>query len=82
MSRQVAPRLAAVLVASLLGLGAPLLACQREDNVEDLGDKAKDALDMREHEKLKDAGEDVKDAAKDAGAAVKEEAEALKEKAK
>jgi hypothetical protein len=84
MSRTIAPRLAAVLVAALLGAGAPLLACQREETsgVEEVGDKAKDALDMREHEKLKDAGEDVKDAAKDAGAAVKEEAEDLKEKAK
>jgi hypothetical protein len=71
-------------MAALLGVGAPLLACQREEKsgVEEVGDKAKDALGMREHEKLKDAGEDVRDAAKDAGAAVKEEAEDLKEKAK
>ena len=54
----------------------------RAERKEKLGDKAKDALDMREHEKLKDAAEDARDAAKDAGAAVKEEAESLKEKAK
>ena len=77
MTRKVAFRLASVLVAALIGLGFPLLACQREEKsgVEKLGDKAKDALDMREHEELKDAGEDVKDAVKDAGAAMKEEAE-------
>jgi hypothetical protein len=88
-------RLPSLLAVALLGLGSPLLGCHREDksSVEKLGDKAKDALDVREHEKLKDAGEDVKDAAKDAaegvkdaakdaGAAVKEEAESAKEKAK
>lgn len=59
-------------MAALLGLGSPLLACQREDKsgVEELGDRAMDALGMREHEKMKDAG-----------AALKEEAESLKEKA-
>ena len=84
MTRKNTLRLASVLAASLLGLGAPLLACQREEKsgVEKLGDKAKDALDMREHEGLKDAAEDAKDAVKDAGAAVKEEAESAKQKAK
>ena len=55
--------------------GLPLLACQSEEKseVEKLGDKAKDALDMREHEGLKDAGEDAKEAVEDAGDAVKEE---------
>jgi hypothetical protein len=55
--------------------GVPLLACQSEDEseVEELGDKAKDALDMREHEGLKDAGEDAKEAVEDAGDEVKEE---------
>jgi len=76
MTRNIALRLASVLVAALLGLGSPLLACQREEKSEvgKLGDKAKDALDVREHEGLKDAGEDVKDAVKDAGEAVKEKA--------
>jgi len=83
MTRRNTLRLTSLLAAALLGLGSPLLACQREEKsgAEELGDKAKDALDMREHEKLKDAGEDVKDAAEDAGAAVKEEAKDLKEKA-
>lgn len=84
MTRKIAFRLASIPVAALIALGFPLLACEREDKsgVEELADEAKDALDMREHEKLKDAGEDVKDAVEDAGAAVKDEAEELKEKAK
>jgi hypothetical protein len=83
MTQRIAPRLASILLASLLCLGAPLLACQREEKsgVEKLSDKAKDALDVREHEKLKDAAEDVEAALEDAGAAVKEEAESLKKKA-
>ena len=84
MTRKVVFRPASFLVAALIGLSSPLLACQREEKsgVEKLSDKTKDALDIREHEELKDAGEDVKDAVKDAGAAVKEEAESAKQKAK
>ena len=72
MTRKIALRL---LVATLLGLASPLMACPSKEKspVEKLSDQAKDALDMREHEKLKDAGEDVNDAVKDAGDAVKEE---------
>jgi hypothetical protein len=83
MTRKLAFRLASFLVAALLGLSSPLLACQREEKsgVEKLGDETEDALDMREHEELKDAGEDVKDAVKDAAEAVEEEAESLKKKA-
>jgi hypothetical protein len=83
MTRKLTFRLASVVVAALIGLALPLLACQKEEKseVEKLGDKAKDALDMREHEKLRDAGEDAKDAVKDAADAVEEEAESLKEKA-
>ena len=81
MTRKIALRL---LVATLLGLASPLLACpsKEKSEVEKLTDKAKDALDMREHEKLKDTGEDVRDAVNDAGDAVKEEVESAKQKAK
>jgi len=74
MTRKIALR---VLVAALLGLASPLLACPSKEKsaVEELTDDAKDALNVREHEKLKDAGEDARDAVKDAGTAVKEEAE-------
>ena len=83
MTRKLPFRLASLLLVALIGLAFPLVACEREEKsgVEKLGDKAKDALDVREHEKLKDAGEDAKDAVKDAGDAVKDEAEALKKKA-
>ena len=79
MTRKVVFRLASFLVATLIGLSSPLLACQREEKsgVEKLADKTKDALDIREHEELKDAGEDAKNAAD----AVEDEAESLKEKA-
>ncbi len=39
-------------------------------------ESAKDALDMREHEKLKDAGEDAADAIDNAVEGIKEEANA------
>jgi hypothetical protein len=83
MTRKIALSVPWVLFAAL-GLGSPLLACERKEKsqVEKLSDKAKDALDVREHEKLKDAGENAKDALKDARDAVKEEAESAKEKAK
>jgi hypothetical protein len=83
MTRKLPLRLASVLVVALIGLAFPLAACEREEKsgVEKLGDKAKDALDLREHEGLKDAGEDAKDAVKDAADAVEDEAEALKKKA-
>ena len=75
-SRSVMPMLAVVL----LGLSIPLVGCEKADS-EKLTDKAKDALDMRDHEKLRDAGEDVRDALEDAGAAIKDEVEGLKKKA-
>ena len=64
MTRKIALRL---LAASLIGLASPLLACPSKDKseIEKLTDEAKDALDMREHEELKDAGEDLRDAVKD-----------------
>jgi len=72
MTRKIASSL---LVAALFGLAMPLMACPSKPKsaVEKLTDDAKDALNVREHEKLKDAAEDVQDAAKDAGAAAKEE---------
>jgi hypothetical protein len=72
MTRKIASRL---LVAALLSLATPLLACpsKPKSTVEKMTDSAEDALNVREHEKLKDAGEDVQDAVKDAGDAAKEE---------
>jgi hypothetical protein len=67
--------LASVLMSALLGLGAPLLGCEKKEKsrAEKVEDGAKDALGLREHEKLKDAGEDAKDALEDARDAAKEE---------
>jgi gas vesicle protein len=75
LSRSVMPLLAMLLV----GLSVPLVACEKSGS-EKVADKAKDALDMRDHEQLRDAGEEVRDALDDAGQAVKDEVEDLKEK--
>jgi hypothetical protein len=76
MTRNIAIRL---VVVALLGFAAPLMACPSKEKspVEKLSESAQDALNMREHEKLKDAGEDAQDAVEGAGAAVKEEAESV-----
>ncbi|HKY91649.1 MAG TPA: hypothetical protein VJM11_11450 [Nevskiaceae bacterium] len=66
-----------VLVAFLsLGLGFGITACGKKDEgpMDKTAEQVKDGLDMREHEKIKDAGEDVKDAAEDTAEEVKEEA--------
>ena len=75
MTRKNALRMASALMAAGLALGSPLLACERHEKsgAEKMGDKAKDALDMREHEKLKDAGENAKDALGDARDAAKDD---------
>ena len=82
MTRKYSHSIAPILMTVLLGLASPmLLACEKSGS-EKVVDKAKDALDMREHEGLKDAGEDVKAAVEDTGSAIQDEADALKEKAK
>lgn len=65
---------------SVLFLSMTLLAsvgitgCERNRGpVESTIDTTKDALDLREHEKLKDAGEDMRDAAKNAAQGVRDE---------
>ena len=65
-----------VLVAFLsLGLGFGITACGTKDEgpLDKTAEQVKDGLDMREHEKLKDAGENVQDAAQDAKEGIKEE---------
>jgi len=63
------------LLAAALALSAVLGGCAKEpDNaVEKAVENTKDALDVRDHEKLKDAGEEAKDAVKDAADGVKDE---------
>jgi hypothetical protein len=65
-----------VLVALLsMGLGLGVTACGKKDEgpLDKTAEQVKDGLDMRDHEKLKDAGENVKDAAQDAKEGVKDE---------
>ncbi|MGH8315956.1 MAG: hypothetical protein ACRETU_12495 [Steroidobacterales bacterium] len=64
------------LLAASLAVAAMLGGCAKEpDNAVDKAvENTKDALDMRDHEKLKDAGEEAKDAVKDAADGVKDEA--------
>lgn len=61
---------AAMFAAALLATGC---AKKEESTVDKAVDSTKDALNMREHEKLKDAGEDAKDAVDNAVEGVKDE---------
>ena len=65
--RSIAGAIAVTLVLSVAGCG------KEETPVDKALEGTKDALDMREHEKLKDAGEDAKDAIDNAVEAVKDE---------
>lgn len=64
----------ALLAALLIGASVSMAACQKETPAEKATDAVGDALNMRDHEKLKDAGEDAEDAASDAAQGVKDEA--------
>lgn len=72
-------------IVVILGLSAALAvsACSEQEG-ETAGERvmegAKDALNLREHEAIKDAMEDLKSAAEHAAEAAEEEAEALKKK--
>jgi len=60
----------AVLASALFAAG-----CQKKESTVDKAiDGTKDALDIRDHEKLKDAGEDAKDAMNEAADGVKDAA--------
>ena len=67
-------RITAFLIVSVFVAGLAIAGCQ--DNKTPAAsaiENTKDALDMREHEKLKDAGEDMKDAIDNAAEGVKDE---------
>jgi hypothetical protein len=69
-------RNAVLAVLMSIGLGLGVSACGKKDNdgpLDKTAEQVKDGLDMRDHEKLKDAGEDIKDAAHDAKEGVKDE---------
>lgn len=63
----------ATLIA-VLSLSLGLSACEKkpETTAEKIEDKVKDGLDIRPHEKAKDAGEDASKALKEAGEAAKD----------
>jgi hypothetical protein len=61
------PLAAAVCAAFLLG------GCEQKSPVDKAVDSTKDALDVRPHEKIKDAAEDARDAVKDGAKGVKDE---------
>ena len=65
----------ALLAALMMGAAVSVTACGKEQTpAEKAADSVGDALNMRDHEKLKDAGESAKDAASDAAQGVKDEA--------
>ena len=72
------------VAASLLALVTMASGCARHDD--NLMDKAventKDALDTRDHEKLKDAGESAHDAVKEAADGIKDAAHDAKDQVK
>ncbi len=70
-------KLRTLVIASMLGLGVSLAACEKKEEspIEKVTESVKDGLDMRENEKMKDAGENAADAFKDAGEAIEEKAE-------
>jgi hypothetical protein len=61
-------------ILAILSLGVAMTACKKKDDgpMESAADAIGDATDSRDHEKLKDAGEDLKDAAHDAKEEVKD----------
>ncbi len=71
--------IAATLAALVLAAGC---AKKEESPIDKAVDSTKDALDMREHEKLKDAAEDAKDAMHEAADGVKEAASDAKDAVK
>lgn len=70
-----------ILLTLLIGAGVGMAACGKEESTLDKAkDSVGDALNLREHEKLKDAAEDAKAAVQDAAAGVKEEVKKAAEK--
>lgn len=63
-----------LLAAATMTLAFAIAGCDRNDTpTERAIEGTKDALDMREHEKLKDAGEDAADAMENAAEGIRDE---------
>ena len=66
-------RISSMFVVAMLSSAVLATGCaKKESAAEKAVESTKDALDIREHEKLKDASEDVKDAVSDAAQGVKD----------
>lgn len=67
-------KVSGMLVISVLSAALLMAGCDRNETpVEKAVENTKDALDMREHEKLKDAAEDTEDAVDNAVEGIKDE---------
>lgn len=71
-----------LIVTLSLALLAGACAKQNDTPLESAVDNTKDALDVRDHEAIKDAGEDVQAAAANAGEAAHDAAVELKDAVK
>ena len=67
-------RVSAVFVIAALSAVLMASGCEKKTPVDKAVDSTKDALNMRDHEKLKDAAEDAKSAVDDAAEGVKDAA--------
>ena len=65
-------RVSGISVVVLLTAAIFASGCEKESSVDKALDNAQDALNIREHEQLKDAGEDLQDAAHEAAEGVKD----------
>jgi hypothetical protein len=67
-------KLSTFLTVMVVVSALPIAGCQdNKTPAASAVESTKDALDIREHEKLKDAGEDMKDALDNAAQGVKDE---------
>ena len=68
-------RVTGLIVVGVLAAALSASGCaKKESTVDKAVDSTKDALNMRDHEKLRDAGEDAKDAVENAAEGVKDAA--------
>jgi hypothetical protein len=64
-----------LVVATMFAAALLATGCEKKESAVDKAvDGTKDALNIRDHEKLKDAGEDAKDAVNEAAEGVKDAA--------
>lgn len=70
-------KLRTLVLATMIGLGASLAACQKKEEspVERASDAIQDGLNTRPNEEIKDAGEDLKSAVENTGDAIERKAD-------